>query len=137
MKRLRVTVDGKVFDVAVEVLDEGTAPAAAVAPAPVAQQVTAAPAPVAAPVARAAAPAPAAASNAPAGPGDVRSQLAGRVVSVDVQLGQEVKEGQTLLTLEAMKMNTLVAAPKSGKVAEIAVNAGDAVDEGQILIRLT
>ena len=72
---------------------------------------------------------------APAGPGDVPSPLAGRVTAVVVTVGQEVKEGDHLLTLEAMKMNTFVFAPKSGKVAEIKVAVGDAVEEDQILMR--
>jgi len=132
MKKLRVTVDGKVFEVLVESLDEPAAPSAA--PAPVASPVAATPAP--APVA--AAPAPSAAvPSGPAGPGDVQSPLAGRVVSLDVQVGQEVKADQPLLTLEAMKMNTVISAPKAGKVSEIFVNAGDAVEEGKVLIRIS
>ncbi len=72
-----------------------------------------------------------------AGPGDVASPLAGRVTAIIVQPGQEVKENDHLLTLEAMKMNTFVFAPKTGKVAEILVAVGSAVDEGQVLVKLT
>jgi biotin carboxyl carrier protein len=53
-----------------------------------------------------------------------------------VSAGQEVKEGDHLLTLEAMKMNTFVFAPKSGKVAEIKASVGDAVEEGQALMTI-
>jgi biotin carboxyl carrier protein len=53
-----------------------------------------------------------------------------------VQVGQAVKEGDHLITLEAMKMNTFVFAPRAGKVAEIKVAVGAAVDEGQALARL-
>lgn len=129
IKKLRVTVDGKPYDVTVEVFDDGVAPASTVAPAPVASASVAAP--VSAP-----APQPAAAS-APAGSGDVPSPLSGRVAAVIAQVGQEVKEGDHLITLEAMKMNTFVFAPRSGKVAEICTTVGAAVEEGQVLARLS
>lgn len=64
------------------------------------------------------------------------SPLTGRVTAVVVNPGQEVKEGDHLLTLEAMKMNTFVFAPKAGKVAEIKVAVSDAVEEHQILMRI-
>jgi biotin carboxyl carrier protein len=66
----------------------------------------------------------------------VRSPLAGRVVAILAKPGQEVKPGDPLLTVEAMKMNTSVSAPKAGKVAEIMTTIGDAVDEGQLLARI-
>lgn len=53
-----------------------------------------------------------------------------------VSAGQEVKEGDHLVTLEAMKMNTFVFAPRSGKVAEIKTVVGAAVEEGQSLVRI-
>jgi biotin carboxyl carrier protein len=146
IKKLRVTVDGRPYDVTVEVPDESDltpAPAAAAqpahpvsapaAPAPVASSAPPPPAPVPAPAPAAPpTPAPAAAS----GPGDVPSPLAGRVIAIVVQPGQEVKENDHLLTLEAMKMNTFVFAPKAGKVAEIKVAVGDAVGEGQTLAKI-
>jgi biotin carboxyl carrier protein len=62
--------------------------------------------------------------------------LTGRVTAVVVSTGQAVKEGDHLITLEAMKMNTFVFAPKSGSVAEVKVVVGDAVEENQILARI-
>ena len=133
IKRLRVTVDGNSYDVTVEVPDETNSPAVAAAPTAPA---VAAPAPPPA-VAPAPTPAPAAAApSGPAGPGDVPSPLAGRVTAVVVTVGQEVKEGDHLVTLEAMKMNTFVFAPKGGKVAEIQTTVGSAVEEGQSLVRI-
>lgn len=131
IKRLRVTVDGNSYDVTVEVADETSSPAAAPAVA------AAAPPPVATSTAPTPPPAPVAAAPAgPVGPGDVPSPLAGRVTAVVVTVGQEVKEGDHLVTLEAMKMNTFVFAPKSGKVAEIHAAVGSAVEEGQSLARI-
>jgi biotin carboxyl carrier protein len=66
----------------------------------------------------------------------VPSPLAGRVVAILVETGQEVKEGDHLLTIEAMKMNTSVFAPRGGKVAEILTTVGAAVEEGRILARI-
>jgi biotin carboxyl carrier protein len=70
------------------------------------------------------------------GPGDVPSPLAGRVTALNVEAGQDVNEGDHLLTLEAMKMNTFVMAPRAGKVREVKVSVGSAVDEGQALVTL-
>ena len=126
MKKLRITVDGKVFDVSVELLDQVSSTTAAPAPAPVAAP--AASAPVAAP---APAPAPAA-----AGAGDVPSPLAGKVVSLDVAAGASVKAGDQILTLEAMKMNTIIYAPASGTLTAFCVNPGDTVQEGQALAKI-
>ena len=52
------------------------------------------------------------------------------------KVGQEVKAGEQVATLEAMKMNTFINAPADGKVAEILVTVGTAVQEGQGLIRI-
>ncbi len=131
MKKLRVTVDGKAYEVLVEILDQEESPAdkrraAWVAPATVASAQVAAPV-----VAK-----PAHASSA-AAPGDVPSPLAGKVVSIDVQLGQKVEANQQLITLEAMKMNTYIFAPNAGTVETILVKEGDPVEEGQSLIKLS
>ncbi len=130
-KNLRISVNGKTYEVVAELLDESGAPL----PAAAAPRTAAVPA-----AAAAAAPAPAASAPKPAasggGAGDVPSPLAGKVVSIDAPVGTAVKAGQTILTLEAMKMNTAVSAPADGTVKTVHVNAGDAVEEGQTLITL-
>ena len=70
------------------------------------------------------------------GTGDVLSPLAGKVVSIEVKIRQGVTEGQRILTLEAMKMNTFVIAPRAGIMKEILVAPGQAVEEGVVLARL-
>jgi biotin carboxyl carrier protein len=125
MKKLRVTVDGKAYDVLVEILDEGGA-APPVHPAHVESAHVSAP-----PVAARGGRGPAAA------PGDVPSPLAGKVVSIEVKPGQQVGAGTQLLTLEAMKMNTYVFAPAAGTVREILAGPGEAVEEGQVLVRMS
>jgi len=128
MKKLRVTVDGTVFEVTVEIPDEvGQAPAAAPAPAPS----PAAPPVAPPPPAQASAPAPAPAGH---GPGDVRSPMAGKLVSIDVKVGQVVAEGAQVATVEAMKMNTFVNAHKAGRIVSLsAKKPGEAVEEGEAL----
>ena len=65
----------------------------------------------------------------------VVSPMPGFVVSVAVQAGQEVAAGETLLVIEAMKMENNVPAPKSGTIAEILVKAGDEVGSDTTLVR--
>jgi pyruvate carboxylase len=58
------------------------------------------------------------------------------VASIGVTVGQKVKEGETLLTLEAMKMFAAVAAPISGTVTEIIAKVGDSMESKDLLVRL-
>lgn len=131
MKKLRITVEGKTYEVEVEILGSRIASVApAAAPAPVAS------APVSAPVA-APAPAPKNAAPAPAGANDIVCPLAAVVVAVNVKEGQQVKAGDLLVTLEAMKMNTPVNSPADGTVSKICVSAGQSVNEGEVLLSLS
>mgnify|MGYP001131556391 CR=1 FL=1 len=54
-----------------------------------------------------------------------------------LQEGQQVKAGDLLVTLEAMKMNTPVNSPADGTVARICVSAGQSVNEGEVLLSLS
>src|SRR5438067_6810315 len=114
IKKLRVTVDGNTYEVTVELPDDAAAPAVGLGPL-TAPSAPASPPPPAIAVVRPAAPPtsipPVIASPAPLA-GDVPSPLAGRVTAVVVTVGQTVKEGDHLITLEAMKMNTFVFAPR-------------------------
>ncbi len=128
-KTLRISFNDKSYDVVVEVLAEDNAPPAT---APAAGGVTAAGA-TAAPTKMPNVPRRAAAF----GPiGDILSPLAGRVVSIDTVVGAQVRAGQMVVTLEAMKMNTMVAAPADGIVQTIHVKPGDAIEEGDLLVTL-
>ena len=135
-KKLRITVDGKAYDVLVETLD---APAASTAPAaPAAPSLPTLGSAPEAPKAAAPAAAPkAAAAVADSGEGvAVESQVSGVVVSVDVAVGDTVQAEQQLFTVEAMKMNTYVTAPKAGKVAFIGVEKGSPVGSGDVMARI-
>jgi len=131
-KHLRITVNGRTFDVVAEVLDEETGPARAAPgnPAPAA-------AATAASVAAAPAPAPARVSLPDdSAVGAVCSPLAGKVVTIDAPAGTPVAPGQTVITLEAMKMFTTIAAQAAGTVLVVHVNTGEAVEEGQLLMTI-
>ncbi|HQR91506.1 MAG TPA: biotin/lipoyl-binding protein, partial [Caulobacter sp.] len=68
--------------------------------------------------------------------GAILSPMPGKIVSVAVEAGQSVIKGQTLLTLEAMKMEHALAAPFDGVVAELSAVAGGQVSEGVVLAKL-
>jgi biotin carboxyl carrier protein len=70
------------------------------------------------------------------GAGDEVAPLAGTVQSVEVTVGQTVKAGDKIVTIEAMKMKTEVFAKGAGKVVVIAVKTGDSVDTGGVLLTL-
>ena len=105
--------------------------AAAAAPAPVAETPKASPAPAAPKAEPAPAPAPKA---APAGGTKITSPLPGSVIKVLVSEGQAVKKGDTLLTLESMKMENAIMAECDGTVSKIAVTAGQNVMQDDLLI---
>ncbi|MCH5266123.1 MAG: biotin/lipoyl-binding protein [Lachnospiraceae bacterium] len=120
MKNYTITVNGTVYDVAVEEKG-GAAPAASPAAAPAA-------APKAAP-----APAPKPASTGNAGSVSVTAPMPGKILAVKASVGQSVKKGEVILLLEAMKMENEVVAPQDGTIASINVNSGAMVESGDVL----
>lgn len=83
------------------------------------------------------------ASGAPAAGGaslanaeDVPAPMAGHIVRIEVSPGQHVEQDETILILEAMKMETVVSAPKAGTIGEINVSEGDVVAVGDSLLTL-
>lgn len=125
--KLRITVQGNTYEVDVEVVDGGAAPAPAVAPV----------AKVAAPAARPA-PAPAAPAPAPAANGGsdkvCKAPIPGNIVAVKVKPGQQVKAHDPVVILEAMKMETPINAPAAGTVKSVFVEVGTSVKQGQVLV---
>ena len=120
MKKYLVNVNGTKYEIGIEAIGEGEMPVKA-APAPVAEAApTAAPAPAAAP------------ATAPAGGETVASPMPGTILSVNVQNGQAVKEGDILMILEAMKMENEILAPVSGTVT-VNVSNGQTVETGTVL----
>ena len=72
--------------------------------------------------------------SAPKGAGTIKSPLPGSILELFVKEGDEVKIGQRLLILEAMKMENNIEADKAGTVVSIAKHKGDSVMEGDVLI---
>lgn len=129
MKKLKITLEGKAYEVTVELLeDTGTAPitSSSSVQAPLAQPVAApvavTPPPVSAPVAE--------------GCTTVICPMAGLVFKCLVKPGDQVSVNQTVIVLDAMKMETPVVSPVSGTVRTVLVKEGDAVDEGHSLLQI-
>jgi pyruvate carboxylase subunit B len=138
MRTFNVFVDEEYFNVEVEPtggapvisLPAGGMPAAAPAatPAPAAAAPAPAAAPAETPAAAPAAPAPAAVEGTP-----MNAPMPGMIVSYEKNVGDAVSEGETVLVLEAMKMENALAAPCSGTVQAINYKSGDSVAKGDVL----
>ena len=118
MRKFMINVNGNSYEVEVEEIGGAAAPA---------------PAAPAAPAAKPAAPAPAAPA-APAAGEKVNCPMPGNILDVRVNVGDEVKEGDILMILEAMKMENEILAPCAGKVATVAVAKGATVNSGDLLV---
>lgn len=68
--------------------------------------------------------------------GNLQAQMPGQVVSLAVHEGDEVTRGQTLVVLEAMKMELRVQAPYTGRVKRVLVEQGQVVERGQQLVEV-
>lgn len=71
-----------------------------------------------------------------AGKSGVKSPLPGVILDIKVNVGDTVKKGQTIIILEAMKMENNINADKDGTVTAISVNKGDSVLEGSVLVTI-
>ena len=142
MKEYKYKINGNLYNVVIGDIEDNIAhvevngthytvemekkPKAAPAPKPVAR-------PVAKPAAAPAA-APAAKPAAASAKSGVKSPLPGVILDIKVNVGDEVKKGQTIIILEAMKMENSINADKDGKVASICVSKGESVLEGTDLV---
>jgi acetyl-CoA carboxylase biotin carboxyl carrier protein len=67
---------------------------------------------------------------------EVKSEIPGKVISIEVGVGDSVAEDDAVIMVESMKMEVPIPAPIGGTVAEILVTDGEAVSEGQVVARL-
>ena len=130
--KMRITVEGKTYEVDVEMLEDETGArvtstrrAEPPRPAPSEPSPSPAPGPARAPSA-----APATADEGKT----VKSPIAGMVQSITIKAGDDVRVNDTLLVLEAMKMESSVASPIAGTVKKVHAEAGQAVRMGDILV---
>lgn len=129
MKQYKITVNGITYDVQVdEVANAGVAPVAAAAASP-----AVAPTPAETP-APAQTPAPTATSQGEGNP--VTSPMPGTILKVLVSVGQAVKSGETLVILEAMKMENEIKADTDGTITGVNVSVGENVDSGKVLLTI-
>jgi biotin carboxyl carrier protein len=124
--KLKITVDGKVYEVDVEATEHESPRPGYIAPAGHARVPAALP--------QAAVPSGAASETVADESKVCRSPIAGVVVRISAQVGQQIQANDVLIVLEAMKMETTITSPVNGKIAKVNVNAGDAVQGGQVLI---
>ena len=117
-RKFKITIEGKAFEAEVEEIGETA---------------TGQPA---APVQRAKATPPPAAAPQPGSGNDIVAPMPGKVITVKVSKGQQVKTGDVVLILEAMKMEQEITAPVSGTVKDIPVSGGQTVTKNQALIIL-
>ena len=122
MRKFLVNVNGTSYEVEVEEVAAGAAPAAAPAPVAAAPAAAPAPAPVATPVA------------APAGAASVTAPMPGNILDVKVKVGDVVSENTVVVLLEAMKMENEIFAGVNGKVTAVNVAKGATVNSGDVLV---
>ncbi len=122
MSKYRITLNGKSYEMDVELMDGST---------PVAPVAKAAPAPVVAPAAAPKVSAPVAATA-----GSTVAPMPGTILKVSVNVGDTVKAGDSIVVLEAMKMENDITAPKDGVVKTIAVAKGQTVAKGDVLFEV-
>jgi len=124
MKNYTITVNGNVYDVVVEEGSTSGVTMAPIATAPIARK---------APVAAKATAAP---KVSGAGSVEIKAGAAGKVFKIAVEVGQNVKKGDTVVVVEAMKMEIPVVATQDGTVASVNVSEGAPVEAGALLATL-
>lgn len=132
LRKFRIKINEKEYMVEMEEL--GTAPG----PGPISAAPLAASVPAAVPVqAEAAVPAAPAAAPVPSGEGfTMEAPMPGSIINVQVKAGDQVKENQVLVVLEAMKMENEIVSPKDGIVTAVHVTKGSAIDVGAPIVTI-
>ena len=115
IKKLRIKIDGKVFEAEVEeIFGEG-------GPLPAEQT-------------KNLAPAPRAPLHSPSASNPIAAPMPGKVIKINIEKGQQIKHGDVVLVIEAMKMEQEIKSSMEGAVVDIRVSEGDMVKKDQALI---
>lgn len=128
MRKFAIRVNGKSYEVEVEEIEKSTA-APVVGPVPAVPP----PAPKSAPASKPTT------TRTIVKKGEeitVNSPMPGTIITIEIKEGDQVKQGQVLMILEAMKMENEIPAPADGKVVSISVAEGAAVSSGDLLLVL-
>lgn len=128
LKKYNITVNGKTYEVDVEEVGVGSSQSSR----PQAVQTQAQPTAKAAPVS----PAKLDSAKAPSGGSMVNAPMPGTIFEVRANVGEQVKKGDILLILEAMKMENEIMAPHDGVVSHIHISKGSSVSSGDPLVTL-
>lgn len=141
MKQFKYTINGNVYNVSVNKVEDTIAevevngtPYKVEMDKPAKKQVVTLKRPAQAPTTSTGAPVVSRPTSSSVAAGAVKSPLPGVILELKCKVGDTVKRGQTLLVLEAMKMENSINADREGKIIEIKVNKGDSVLEGNDLV---
>ena len=135
MKKLKITVNGKEYEVEVEILEDNDSSSQSMPPNAMYQPMSGyQPAPALQPQQVVAAKPKSKAPAKSEGGLELLSPMNGVVLETLATAGQEVKEGQVVVVLEAMKMKTNVTSSRNGIVSEVKIRANDSVESGQVLL---
>ena len=128
MKNYKITVNGNVYDVTVEegVAQTTSIPVVSSISQPIVSPVKPVTKQVATPVT----------ASGTQGTIKVNSPMPGKILNINVSVGQSVKKGQALVVLEAMKMENEIVAPQDGTVISVNVSVGITVESGDLLASL-
>ena len=136
MKNYKITVNGNVYDVTVEegVAQAASTPMVSSIPTQIKSQESQ--------VKQVSTTAPVSSTTKPTvalgtqGTVKINSPMPGKILNINVSIGQNVKKGQALVVLEAMKMENEIVAPEDGTVISINVSVGGSVESGDLLVSL-
>ena len=126
--KLQIAIDGKAYEVEVEVIQEDVPIRPAYAPYP------AVPSTIQSTPTRSAGPQPEVTNGNVNEAKVCRSPVAGVVIRVNIQSGQKLQANDLMMVLEAMKMETTITSPVAGKIKRVRVDAGQSVQANQVLV---
>lgn len=130
MKKYMIKLNGKVYEVEIEEVSKETSDAISEKQSAASATKEAAPTAVEKET-------PAQPSAPVAGGETVEAPMPGNIVNVAVKVGDQVKKGQLLVVLEAMKMENEIVAARDGQIVSVKVSKGDAVNPGDVLVQIS